>query len=153
MTKDEFTALPAALALGVLFDIAHAKLEQIPAPPVPRPPKYDGKLTRKKGEFCWLSEMTLEDLEWWCGKKRESAAAGGQYADSDAKAVARLEQWINWRRLFQFAIWSGKRGDDMATAAPPSRSPQMHKWGPRQQSNGPAPTTQPETSNDNEYGF
>jgi hypothetical protein len=153
VTKDEFCALPAPLALGVLFDIAHAKLENIPAPPIPRSPKYDGKLTRKKGEFCWLSEMTIEDLEWWCNKKRESAAAGGQYADADAKAVGRLEQWIQWRRLFPYAIWSGKRGDDMASAAPPSRSPQLHKWGPRQ-AQGAGPTeTQTEKPPENEYGF
>jgi len=140
MNRDDFTSLPIPLALGLLWDIAQAKLENLERPNVPRSPKYDDRFTRKKGQFCWVSEMTLDSLEFWRRKKAEGAAAGGQYADSDGKWVAKFDKWIEWRRLFPYEEWSGTRGEDRANGAPPSKDPALHAWGPRNgETSAPAP--------------
>jgi len=127
VNREDFVALPLRLALGVIWDALGPQLASVSAPPIPRAPKYDGRLF-KKGGFCWLSELDLNSLEWWQNKKRESAAGGGQYADRDAKDVSLYEKWIEWRRLFPSEVWSGTRGEDRATAAPPSREPRLHQW-------------------------
>jgi hypothetical protein len=160
MNRDEFTTLPTPLALGVLYDIAQAKLEMVERPLVPRPPKYDDRFSKKKGFYCWVSEMTLEDLQWWQGKKSESANGGGEWAEKDAKWVAKLGKWIEWRRLFPYETWSGTRGDSRATARPPGRDPELHAWGPRNgggNNNQPAPAASPDddgrASSDDEFAF
>jgi hypothetical protein len=138
VTKDEFTSLPVTLALGLVYDLAASKLSGMPAPDVPRPPKYDGRLGRKKGLFCWMSEMTLDDLEWWHAKKSESAGGDSQWSERDGKTAATLGRWIEWRRLFPSEQWSGLRGEDRVTAALPSRDVTLHEWPRREQENGKA---------------
>lgn len=129
MTKDEFISLPLRTALGVVYDLLAQQIERAAKPDVARPPKYDDRFPKKKGFYVWVSEMTLEDMTWWRGRKAESAASGGQYAEKDAKWVAKFDKWIAWRQLFPSDVWSGTRGDDRATAAPPSRDPELHAWG------------------------
>ncbi len=128
MNRDEFTSLPLRLALGVIYDAMPKRLGEMKAPEIPRPPKYDGRLSRGQKGYCWMSEMLLEDLQWWHGKKLESADGGGQYADKDRKTADTLAKWIVWRSLFPSDVWSGTRGDDRATGKPPSREPAMHQW-------------------------
>ena len=160
MTREEFATLPVQLALGLVFDMARARLEPMDRPAVPRPPLYDGRLSRGNKGFTYMSEMDLRSLEWWHGKKQESADAGGDYADKDAKTAATLATWIAWRRLFPYEVWSGKRGDERVTAAPPSPSPAMHQWEPRgggKQSSGTRQGNRqeqaPEDDENNGYGF
>lgn len=160
MNKEEFTSLPVPLALGVLWDIAQPKLEAIEMPIVPRSPKYDDRFSRKKGFFCWVSEMALDDLTWWRGKKAESAAAGTEWAEKDAKWVAKLDKWIEWRRLFPYETWSGTRGNARATAAPPSKDAALHAWGPRGastsapvESSGASPDDDGRASADDDFSF
>ena len=134
MTREEFCGLPPSIALGLVYDLARAKLEPLPPPRAPLPPKFDAKIGRKGG-FCWASELTLESLEWWLSKKQESVDSGGPYADRDAKTVEALERFVAWRRACPADAWSGTRGKDRVTAAAPSREPELHAWGTR----GPAP--------------
>ncbi len=96
-------------------------------PSVPRPPRYDGRLGRKGG-FVWLSELSLESLEWWHAKKLESASSDSQYAEKDGKTAATLAKWIEWRRLFPNERWYGTRGEEKVTAEAPSREPQVNAW-------------------------
>ncbi len=131
MTREEFASLPPKIALEVLYDIARAKLEPLTRPDVPRAPLYDGRLSRGNKGFTFMSEMLLRDLEWWEKKKSESAESGSQYAEKDRKTAATLRAWIAWRKLFPSELWSGKRDEDRVTAAPPSRDPKLHEWGPR----------------------
>lgn len=139
MTRDEFASLPPRIALELIYDMARTKLVNVPRPEVPKPPLYDGRLSKgnEKG-FVWMSEMALSDLEWWATAKEKSAAEGGRYAEQNAKSAATLRKWIAWRMLFPFEPWSGKRGEDRVTAAMPSRSPELHAWGPRSDSKKPA---------------
>lgn len=127
MTKAEFCSLPPAMALGIVYDMAEPKLRDMSRPRPPLPPKYDGRLGRSGG-FWWMSEMDLNSLEFWESKNREGADAGGRYAEANSKAAANLAKWIEWRRLFPNECWSGTRGDDRATGAPPSREPTLRKW-------------------------
>lgn len=129
MDRDEFTALPLAIALGLVWDIAGPKLKAMPAPKLPLPPKYDGRQS-KDGGFCWFSEMALADLEYWRDKNAKGAADGGQYADSNRKKAEVLGKWVEWRRVYPGAQWRGVRGDDKApsTAARPSRDPTVNAW-------------------------
>lgn len=141
MNKDEFTSLPAPTALGVIFDMLAATLAHVDRPQIPRPPKYDDRFPKKKGFYVWVSEMTLDDLTWWRGKKAESAAGGGEWAAKDAKWLTKFDKWIEWRRLFPYETWSGTRGEDRATGAPPSRDAALHAWAPRNEP--PAPKASP----------
>jgi hypothetical protein len=113
--------------MGLVFDVIGSKLEAVPAPTVPLPPKYDARLS-KKGGFVWMSEMLLADLEWWHARKEESANGGGKYAEKDAKTVTSLAKWIAWRKACPSDVWSGTRNDATETAAAPSRSPALHSW-------------------------
>lgn len=130
MTKEEFCSLPPSMALGLVYDLARSKLEPLPAPRAPLPPKFDAKIGRKGG-FCWASELTLESLEWWLEKKRESVESGGPYADRDVKTVEVLERFAAWRRACPTQAWSGTRGKDRVAAGSPSREPAVHVWGSR----------------------
>jgi hypothetical protein len=127
MNRDEFSALPPSIALGLLFD-ALPQLASVELPQLPRPQKYDGKLSRRGGQFCWLSEMNLESLIFWEKTKRESAEKGGQYAEKDRKTADALAYWVKWRRVFPNEPWSGLRNDVRVTAAPPSRDPKLYSW-------------------------
>lgn len=128
MKKEEFCALPTAIAMGLLWD-ASAKIRvtigAMEAPHIPQPPRFDSMQFRKGG-YNFVSEMTLESLEFWKKKAEESANAGGQYAEKDAKRAKNLEYWIAWRRVFPEAIWSGERNHEIVTAKPPSKSPELH---------------------------
>jgi hypothetical protein len=128
VTRDEYATLPPMIALGLIWDMARPKLEPMPRPQVPSAPRYDGRLSRGTMGFLWMSEMDLGSLEWWERKKRESAEGGGQYADRDKKGAAVLQAWIAWRKLFPHEVWSGTRGEDRVTAAPPSREPVVRPW-------------------------
>ncbi|HEY3496829.1 MAG TPA: hypothetical protein VGK73_19155 [Polyangiaceae bacterium] len=146
------------IALGLIYDVASSRLREMPMPPVPKPPRYDGRLGRGNDGFTWMSEMTLRDLEWWENAKRTSAAAGGQYADRDAKTAATLGKWVEWRRLFPETIWSGTRGEDRATALPPQRDPPKHSWkdsNKKKSNDKPAPDPDSDGRGEEEesYGF
>jgi hypothetical protein len=130
VNRDEFASLPLRIALGLIYDMARAKLEPLPRLDVPKPPLYDGRLS-KGGGFMWMSEMVLADLEWWARAKKKSAESGGTYADKDRKTFETLTKWIAWRTLYPSDTWSGKRGDERVSAAPPSGNPRINEWGPR----------------------
>ena len=149
MTRDEFTSLPLRLALGVIFDAMPKRLGEMRAPDVARAPKYDGRLSRGSKGYCWLSEMLLDDLRWWHGKKLESAESGSEWADKDRKTADTIAKWITWRTLFPTDVWSGTRGDDRATAKPPSREPAMHQWENRGKAKTSEPTATHEDEDDN----
>lgn len=127
MTKDEFQSLPLRLALGVLFDLLPG-IASVEKPRAPLPPKYDDRMPKKAGQFCWMSEMTLDDLSWWYKKTSESANGGGQYAEKDGKLAAKISHWVKWRQAFPNELWSGERNRVKVTAAPPSREPRLHEW-------------------------
>jgi hypothetical protein len=158
VNREEFTGLPLRLALGVIWDaIGAGRFEMLPIVQVPRPPKYDGRLTRKGG-FWWLSEMDLNSLQFWCAKKKEGAASGSQWAEKDGKLAATMSKWIEWRTLFPNDVWSGVRGDDRATAAAPSREPALRQWddnGSRRQNNAPPPSADDDgrATDEDEFGF
>lgn len=135
MTKDEFLELPPLVALGALYDLIPA-LRGAPKPDYPKPPRYDGRLTRKGGTYVWMSEMTLESLKWWLDKKSESAQSGSEFAERDSKTARNLAAWVAWRSICPTEVWSGTRGEDRATAKPPSRDPALHSWDNSGRSNG-----------------
>ena len=147
MDRDTFINLPLKLALGVIWDVASQRLRDMPAPEVPRPPRYDGRLGRRGG-YVWMSELTLESLTWWHQKKAESAAARTEWSDKDGKTAATLAKWIEWRAISPNEVWSGTRGEDRATAAPPSREPKLNAWD-NSKTNG---TRQQGAAKDEDYG-
>jgi hypothetical protein len=148
--REIFINLPLKLALSVIWDLAHAKLERMEAPGVPREPRYDGRLG-KTGGFIWMSEMDLGSLEWWLGKKTESSLQDNQYAERNAKAADTLAKWVEWRKLFPNERWNGTRGDQRVTAEPPSREPKLQEWSdtkkPAQRGSSPPP------AEDDDYRF
>jgi hypothetical protein len=148
VTRDEFASLPPRIALELIYDMAKAKLINVPRPDVPKPPLYDGRLSRGDKGFVWMSEMLLSDLEWWRTAKQKTVDEGGKWAEQAGKAVVTLSKWIAWRSLFPSELWSGKRNDDRVTAAPPNRTPAVHDWPKKNESQkkpgpsssrGPAP--------------
>jgi hypothetical protein len=151
MDRDTFTSLPLRLALGILYDAMPKRLGEMKAPEILRPPKYDGRLSRGGKGYCWMSEMLLEDLQWWHGKKAESGASDSQYAEKDQKTAATLAMWIAWRALFPTDIWSGTRGQDRATGKPPSKEPAMHQWEQRNGTTAPAATGQAKPEDDDNF--
>jgi hypothetical protein len=163
VTRDQFVALPLRIALGIIYDIARTpKLVDMPCPDVPKPPLFDGRLSKGKDGFVWMSEMLLRDLEWWRDAKQKTAdTPEHKYADQARKAVATLTKWIAWRTLYPSDVWSGKRGDERVTAAPPSRDPGINAWGPRNDAKKPdtknsKPAARPEDDGRDEgegYGF
>lgn len=131
MTRDEFAALPPAIALRLTWDALNLgdKLGPVAPPKPPLPPKYDAKLFRKGG-YCWMSETGLDSLIYWHEKALESANSGGKYAAKDAKKAETLERWIAWRTVEPTVAWTGERADQRVTARPPSRDPELHENGP-----------------------
>lgn len=134
MSPEQFYSLPPALALRILVE-GSVKLKEIveaaEAPKTPRMPKYDQRVGRKDG-FCWASEMTLSDLEWWHSKKAEGALSGGKYADRDAKIATKLEYWVQWRRVEPTTPWSGERNDEHVTARAPAGKATVYPWPDRE---------------------
>lgn len=160
MNRDEFTSLPLRIALGVIYDIARTqRLVDMPMPEVPKPPLYDGRLSRGERGFVWMSEMTLCDLRWWRDAKQKSAddPQRATYADRARKAVATLDKWIAWRADFPTELWSGKRGDDRATGAAPSRDARINSWSENGSKKKSAPKDNkqesPPEEDDGGYGF
>lgn len=151
------------IALGLVWDVASSRLRDLPMPHVPRSPLFDGRLSKsgENGErgFVWLSEMDLRSLEWWEQRKRQSGESGSQYAERDRKTADTLAKWIEWRRIAPHETWSGKRNDTRVTAAPPSREPRIHAWGPRTEKSATGATGRgtsapaPSDDDDSSYGF
>lgn len=135
MTREEFTGLPVLVALGALYDLV-PEIQDAPVPDYAKPPRYDGRLTRRKGQFCWMSEMTLDDLTWWRDKKQESVDDGGEFAERNEKTLRALNHWVAWRTICPNDAWRGKRGDDWATGAVPTREVRMHSWSDQPQRSG-----------------
>ncbi len=127
MNRDEYVSLPASIALGLLYDLVPA-LADVPAPRIPKAPKYDRKLSRKGGFYCWASELNLESLEFWHRKNVKSAAEGGPFADKNAKEAKELGYWVAYRRACPAETWSGERNRVKVRAEPPSREPALHAW-------------------------
>lgn len=127
MDREEFSGLPLRLALGVIFDLLPG-IANVEKPRAPLPPKFDDRMPKKKGEFCWMSEMTFDDLSWWHGKKQESAKSGSQWAEKDGKMAQKISHWLKWRAAFPTDIWTGERNHVKVTAAPPSRDPKLYSW-------------------------
>ena len=128
MTKEEFASLPPAIALGILYDVAKSKLEPLEAPKTPMAPKYDGKLRRKGGTFCYMSEMELESLKFW-HKTYSEKPDSDEWADKNKKTATALKYWVEWRTCFPAVAWTGERDREKVTAAAPSRDPELHAWG------------------------
>ena len=126
MNRAEFIALPAPLALRLVWDVIEDQLEGLEAPKPPRSPKYDRKIYRKGG-FQWASETDLESLNYWRGLAAKSADNGGEYAEKDAKQRDALDRWIEWRLCFPSETWRGTRGDDEVRADPPSGKPEVRE--------------------------
>lgn len=145
MTRDEFLALPVGVALGVIYDQMPQRMSTVPRPPVPRPPKFDSKLARKGG-YCWMSEMDIDSLRFWHGRKSQGGKP--EYADKDAKTVRDLAFWIAWRLAEPLTIWKGERFKVPAVAAPPSREPTVHPWEKRGES---APASSGGSGSDEDY--
>ena len=128
MTRDEFISLPLRVALGVLYDAMPKRLGELPAPELPRSPKYDGRIPKGEKSFVWMSEMDLPSLVWWEKKKTEAAEKGDRFAEQNRKGAITLAKWIEWRRCFPRSPWEGTRGEERVTAQPPSKNPEQHPW-------------------------
>jgi hypothetical protein len=140
--------------MGLLFDAVPA-LAAVAMPKVPFAPKFDHRVTRKAGQYCFASEMLAADLQFWHKRAAESAEGGGKWADKDRKHAEELARWIAWRSAFPESRWRGKRGDELVTADAPSRDPELHEWkrGPAAD-RAPAPETEAPGGGfgDEEYG-
>lgn len=140
MNRAEWTSLPPAVALGLLFDGSQAVQKLVTAADPPRkplPPKYDLKIYRKAGHV-WASETDIEGLRYWHKKACESADGGGQYAEKDAKRRDQLARWVAWREWEPKATWVGTRGDTELRAKSPSSHPELHSRLPTSDTNGAA---------------
>jgi hypothetical protein len=127
MTREEFAALPAPIALGLLYDIAAARLASVEAPQVPRAPKFDSRVSRKGGMFTWASEMLCADLEFW-RKRNADASSDPKYAEKNAKQAKALSYWVAYRTACPSDVWTGERDRQKVRAEPPSREPRLHAW-------------------------
>jgi hypothetical protein len=129
MNKDEFSALPASIALGILYDVYEKELARLPVPKVPLAPKFDSRISRKGGMFVWASEMLLNDLIFWHDRNAAGATDGSAYAEKNAKLAKSLSYWVNYRRAFPTEVWFGERGPSIKVRAnPPSRDPEQYPW-------------------------
>ena len=137
MQRSDFTALPPAVALGIVWDALHSRdnggpptlefLEALPVPEKVRAPKYDFRIGRKGG-FQWASETDLEGLRFWHARAAEGAASGGQWAEKDAKREASLARWIAYREQDPTSAWSGVRDDAQVTAPAPMSKPLVREY-------------------------
>lgn len=128
MTRDEFLALPPSLALAVLLDAAPglvAKLADIPAPAVPKSPRFDMPIY-KGGGIQWASETDVSGLSFWRALYQKDVDKGGEWLAKNTKRLRNIDAWLAWRRVEPAAQWSGERNDAAVTAAPPSSHPRLH---------------------------
>ena len=149
MTKDEWLALAPSQALGILYDLDN-RISSVAAPQPIRPPKFDSRIPKKGGLFCWASEMTVSDLVWWLRRYQEGAARGGEYAEKDSKNAKAISYWVAYRQAFPFDAWSGERDRMKVQAAAPSRDPAQHPW--QRGETKPASTTSGGGFADADYG-
>lgn len=135
MTREEFVSLPAAVALGILWDTGKLadRLANIEAQKRPRPQKYDSAIYRKDG-IQWASETDSEGLRFWRNRYAESAEKGGEYAEKDRKRATTLDFWIAWRLAEPTTQWVGERNNETVTAKPPSGKPTVYPKDSRGQS-------------------
>ncbi len=145
MNRDEFTQLPLAVALGLIWDVTPAtNRETIIATEAPKPalsPKYDRRLYRSGG-YQWASETALDSLKWYYERAVKSAKEGGQYAENNAKEEKALKYWLDFRMQEPTVMARTTRGDTQVLAEAPSRDPQIHaKDAPRQQTIANTPTS------------
>lgn len=145
MTREEFTALPLGIALGLLWDQNGSidDISRVPAPQVPRSPKFDSPIYRKGG-LQWASEMDLEGLRFWHRVYTESAQKGGEYAEKDRKRASQISHWVAWRAADPSSRWRGIRGETEVTAEPPSGKPAVYaRAGEDRQRRAAEPEPQP----------
>ncbi len=144
MNRDEFTQLPLAVALGMLWDTDRelsAALSLVAAPTPALSPKYDRRLYRSGG-YQWASETALDSLKWYYERAVKSAKDGGQYAENNAKEEKALKYWLDFRMQEPTVMARTTRGDTQVLAEAPSRDPQIHaKDAPRQQTIANTPTS------------
>lgn len=157
MTREEFLALPIGMQTAILFDQMPQRMASLPAPRVPLPPKFDGRVGRKGG-FCWMSEMDLSGLQYWHGRKSQDT--NPEYADRNAKDLKALEYWIQYRIADPQSAWYGERNRQPTRAKPPSRDPEIHPWEKRDAAPQASTNTQPGSDDDyfgggagDNYGF
>jgi len=155
MTRDEFLALPAPVALRVLFDCLDedtaAALRAKEKPTIPRSPKYDTVVFRSGG-VVFASEMDMEGLRFWQGRSTEP---GGdpKYADSNAKRADGLARFMAWRECFPDATWSGERNREAVVALPPSSKPKVHERSGGRRPPPPPDDDMPPMSDDDQIPF
>lgn len=155
MTRDELESLPLAMQVRVLLDLAledpglRERLAIAEAPRIEFAPKYDCRIRRKDG-ICWASEYDLQGLRFWLQKAEDGAASGSQWAEKDRKQAAALTRFAAWREQNPGAQWTGVRGDDAVTAAPPSSRPTVYPMASRRQAE---PQPQDEPADDDRMPF
>jgi hypothetical protein len=141
MTKEQLFALPASIAIRVIYDCLDEEttraLDKAEAPQVPRPPKFDQAIYRREG-VCWASECDQEGLTFWAN--RAAASSDPKYIESDKKKLASLQRWIAWREWYPDAVWSGERNREPVVAKPPSAKPTVY---PRTGNGGHRPPPAP----------
>ncbi len=145
MNRDEFTQLPLAVALGLIWDYGGPSmidgLAAAKTPEVALSPKYDRRLYRSGG-YQWASETALDSLKWYYERAVKSAKDGGQYAENNAKEEKALKYWLDFRTQDPTSAVRTTRGDDLVKAEAPSRDPQIHaKDAPKQQTIASRPTS------------
>ena len=126
MTREEFTALPLAIALGMIWDalVDGDSLRHISAPEMPMAPKYDRKIFCRDG-YYWASETTLRDLQYHHRRAAEGVD-DERWGEQNRKTAAALDRWIAWRTVSPAETWSGVRGQDDVTAAAPRAKPHIY---------------------------
>ncbi len=128
MNRDEFTQLPLAVALGIMWETNPAMRDELHKLEAPKPalsPKYDRRLYRSGG-YQWASETALDSLKWYYERAVKSAKDGGQYAENNAKEEKALKYWLDFRMQDPTSAVRTTRGDDLVKAEAPSRDPQIH---------------------------
>ncbi len=154
MTRDEFIALPPAVALRILFDALDeetaATVLKTAKEKLPLPPQWDLMIFRSGG-FQWASETDLEGLQYWLGKYEKEAEAGGEYAEPNRKRALNMKRWVVWRMSFPDTVWHGKRGKKEVWAKPPTHDPKQYErknnggQTQRRQQHAPADEVDPST--------
>lgn len=151
MTRDQFLALPAPVALRILFDALGedtarviAALEPIK---LPLPPKFDMMIFRSGG-FMWASETDLEGLRFWLEKA--NAPSDPKWAEANKKRADSLARWIAWRECFPDATWGGERDRAPGVARGPSSKPKIY---PRTNGSRPSAPPQDEVNPDAEVPY
>jgi hypothetical protein len=144
MTREQFLALPTHEQLWEIYEAVYQGLYETESSSAPAPrgnaraPKYDGQLRKKAGMAVWMSEMLRDDLEYWRARN-EADSKSGEFAESNAKMAKILKYWVEYRDTAPTERWTGLRGDDVVTAAAPSREPATHVFVKRGDAPAPAP--------------